>query len=258
MTASAPVQTDPEGKVDENSIPKSRVDVMIAKATAEASARAEVAEKRAETETERRRDLEARNQPATAPPPPQAEKAPPTRQEMQAAVDAGTIEQGQMDAELERQMETRVEQKVADKQGAKDRGAKIGAQIDEYMARVPDLDDPTSDNHKRVRAEFTALRKLDYANDATTELAAIRAVLGDLGKVKIPEEGPEAREVDPTTHAGGGGGSGDAEKATGPGPLKGLEPHFVEYYTEGVKAGRYSGWDDPQLQKAMAREVARK
>jgi hypothetical protein len=230
MAASAPVQTDPEGKVEENSIPKSRVDAMIAKATAEASAKAAAAEARAELETERRKDLETRSQPAAAP----ASPAPETRV----------------------LFEMRVEQRVASKQEIKDRGAKIGAQIDQYLERVPDLDDPTSDNHKRVRAEFAALRKLDFPNDATTELMALRAVLGDLSKVKIPETGNVDREVDMTTHAGAGD-EGEPEKSKGPGPLKGLKAAFVDHYTKGIEAGRFSGWDDEKLQRIMKRELSK-
>ena len=257
MTASGHVQTDPEGKVDENSIPKPRVDAMIAKATAEASARAEAAEKRAETETERRRDLEARNQPAATPPPP-PEKPALTRQEMQAGVDAGTIDQSQMDAELERQMEVRVKREVSSEQSVRERATKIGDEVDGYKERIPDLMDRTSDNHKRVRDEYAALRKLDYADDRSTELVALRAVFGDLSKVKIPEVGHTEREVDTTTHAGAGGGD-DAEvkAADGPGPIKGVAEHFVEYWTDGIKDGRYSGWDDPVLLDVMQREASR-
>jgi hypothetical protein len=212
MAASAPVQTDPEGKVEENSIPKSRVDAMIAKATAEASAKAAAAEARAELETERRKDLETRSQPAAAPASPAPETRVLSREELRAGVEAGTITQEQMDAELERQVEMRVEQRVASKQEIKDRGAKIGAQIDQYLERVPDLDDPTSDNHKRVRAEFAALRKLDFPNDATTELMALRA---------------------------------------------GLKAAFVDHYTKGIEAGRFSGWDDEKLQRIMKRELSK-
>ena len=257
MTASAPVTTDPEGKVDENSIPKSRVDVMIAKATAEASARATAAEARAELETERRKDLETRSQPAATPP-----STPPvrvlSREELQAGVDAGTITQPQMDAELEQQMETRLEHKAESKQDIKDRSEKIGDQVDEYVARVPDIEDPTSDNHKRIRAEVIALHKLGYAKDVTTELVALRNVIGPLDKVKIPEEGPEHREVDSTTHGAGAGDEGGEPETAGAGPLKGLKPHFVEYYTDGIKEGRYAGWDDPHLVEIQKREIARK
>jgi hypothetical protein len=229
---------------------------MIAKATAESSARAAAAEARAELETERRRDMETRVQSAAAPPAP-PERPPISREEMQAGVDAGTITQIQMDAELERQLEARVEQRVASKQEIKQRGSKIGSQIDEYLARVPDIDDPTSDNHKRVRAEFAALRKLEYPNDATTELAALRAVLGPIENVRIPEVGNTTREVDTTTHAGAGGEKSGEKAPAGPGPIKGVAGHFVEYWTEGIKAGRYSGWDDPVLQDVMKREAGR-
>ena len=252
MVASAPVQIDPEGEVDENRIPKSRVDAMIAKATSEASGRAAAAEARAATlEAERQRDRDTRTQSA-APPPPQL-----SREDMQAGVDAGKITQGQMDAELERQLEARVEQKVSTQQEIKDRGAKIGSQIEMYVERVPDINDPTSDNHKRVRAEFADMRKLGYPNDATTELAALRAVIGPIDKVKIPETGNVDREVDTTTHTGAGGEESTEKKASGPGPIKGVADHFVEYWTEGIKGGRYKGWDDPVLQDVMKREASR-
>ena len=256
MASGAPVKTDSEDKVVENSIPKSRVDVMIAKATASADGRAEAAEKRADLETGRRRDLETRSQPAAAPPPAPTRPVL-SREEMQTGVDAGTITQVQMDAELERQLEERVEQKVEVKQGVKERGQKIGDQIDEYVARVPDIEDPVSDNHGRVRAELQALYKLGYAKDATTELVALRNVIGPLEKVKIPETSHADREVDTTTHSGGGEEAGE-EKAAGPGPLEGLKPHFVEYYTDGIKDGRYAGWDDPHLVAIQKLEIARK
>jgi hypothetical protein len=258
MVANAPAKVDPEGNAGENSIPKSRVDAMIAKAKADAEVRAAAAEERARLESERRKELESRTQDRSAAPAAQEPaKPPPTRAQLRALVDEGHITQEEMDAEIERQIESRVEKRVESKQSVKDRASKIHSEIDLYMERIPELDDSGSDSYKRVRAEFTALRKLDYPNDATTELAALRAVLGPVDKLKIPETGNRDREVDAVTHSGSGGEKGE-EKSSGPGPLKGAAPHFVEYWTEGIKAGRYKGWDDPVLVKVMQREVNRK
>lgn len=258
MTASAPVQANPEGTADENSIPKARVDVMMAKATASADAKAAAAEARANTlEAERQRDRATRTEPTAAPPPATSERVY-TRDELQTAVDAGQINQAQMDTQLESQMETRVETKVAAAQDVKDRGAKIGEQISQYLERVSDINDPASDNHKRLSAEVAALHKLGYAQDATTELQALRTVIGPIDKVKIPEEGPGAREVDETTHTGGGGEQAAAEEEPGSGPLKGLSKPFVEHYQKGINQGRFSGWGDEMLVSVMKRELAKK
>lgn len=257
MASGAPVKVDPEGNAGgEQSIPKERVNAMIASAKAEAEAKAAAAEERARLESGRRRELEARVQSHATPTPKPEEKPPLSRAELRLLVDEGKITQDEMDSEVERQMEMRVEQRVASVQDTKSRAVKINTEIDQYMKRVPDLDDPTSDNHKRVTAEFKALRERDFPNDATTELAALRAVLGDLDKIKIPETGHKDREVDTTTHSSSGSDE-SYKKESGPGPLEGLKPDFVEYYTEGIKAGRYTGWDDPHLQKIMKREVNR-
>jgi hypothetical protein len=258
MVATAPVKADPEGKAGENSIPQKRVNAMMAEATAAADARAEVAEKEARLEKDRRLDMEARATPAAAPTPPQPEHQPLTRTAMRALVDEGKATQDEMDAELERQSEQRVEQRVASAQDVKGRAAQIDAKIDLYLQRVPDLNDKASDNHARVREEYAVLRKLEYPDDKSTELLALRAVLGDAEKITIPEEGNTERPIDTTTH-GGGGGEGEAagKKPAGPGPVKGVAEHFVEYWTDGIKEGRYSGWDDPNLQDVMKREAAR-
>lgn len=259
MATNVPVEVDPEGKAGENSIPQKRVDAMMASATAAADARAEVAEKEARLEKEKRLDLEARFRPAAAPAPKSDEKPPLARQELRALVDEEKITQDQMDAELERQSELRVEKRVASTQVVKDRAVQINAKIDQYVKRVPDLDDKTSDNHARVREEYAALIKLEYPDDVGTELVAIRAVLGDVEKIQIPEEGHTEREVDTTTHGSGGGEGKEPEKGkSGPGPLKGLAPAFVEYYTEGIKNGRYGGWGDPHLVAIQKLEIARK
>jgi hypothetical protein len=250
-------KADPEGEAGgEQGIPQERVNAMIASAKAEAEARASAAEERARLETERRKDLEARNQVPVAPASEPKEKAPLTRAELRVFVDEGKITQDEMDAELERQIELRVEQRVASKQDVKSRAEQINSEIEQYLERVNDLDDPTSDNHKRVRAEFAALRKRGFPNDATTELVSLRAVLGDLGKIEIPETGNKDREVDQTTHSGSGGEESETE-TTGPGPLKGLKPEFVSYYKQGIEDGRYSGWEDKKLQRVMKRALER-
>jgi len=259
MVVDVPVKTDPEGKADENSIPQPRVNAMMAEATAAADARAEVAEKEARLEKEKRLDLEARSRPAAAPAPKPDEKPPLARQDLRLLVDEEKITQDQMDAELERQSELRVEKRVASSQVVRDRAVQINAKIDQYVKRVPDLNDKTSDNHARVREEYAALIKLDYPDDISTELVAMRAVLGDVEKIEIPEEGHTEREVDTTTHGSGGGEGKETEKkGAEPGPLKGLAPAFVEYYTEGIKDGRYAGWNDPHLVAIQKREIARK
>jgi hypothetical protein len=240
----------------ENRIPKERVDAMIAKAKADAEAKAAAAEERARLESERRKDLEARIQ-STAPPAASPEKAPPTRAQLRQLVDEGQITQEQMDEEIERQIEARVSKKVSEVQDTKSRAAQINEQIDRYSEKIPDIADPTSDNHKRLRSEFAALRKLGYANDATTELLALRATFGDVSKVNIPESGNKDREVDTSTHTGSGG-EGEAEEVEpGKGPIKGLPKQYVDHYQKGIEAGRYSGWDDERLIRVQKRALAR-
>jgi hypothetical protein len=257
MAVEPAYEADPEGNAGgENRIPKERVDAMIAKAKADAEARAVAAEERARLESERRRDLEARTQAPAPPAPKPEEQAPLTRSQLRALVDEGRITQDEMDAEVERQVEARIMQRVESSHEVKDRASKINTEIDQYMERVTDLDDPTSDNHKRVRAEFAALRKRQYPNDSTTELLALRAVFGDVSKIEIPETGHKDREVDQTTHSGAGGEAGE-EPSSGPGPLKGLKPEFVEHYQKGIDAGRYKGWDDEKLVRVMKRTLAK-
>jgi hypothetical protein len=251
-------KSDPEGDGGTNRIPKERVDAMIAKATADANAKAEAAEKRALLESERRKDLEARTQhPAAPPAPTPPEKPPPTRAQLRALVDEGQITQDEMDAEIERQIEARVTQTVSSAQDTKDRAAKINEEIDLYMERIGDLKDPTSDNHQRIRAEYAALRKRGYENDATTELLALRSVFGDPEKVKIPETGNVDRETDATTHAGGGSEGRDEPEDAGDGSPKGLDKDFKDYYSKAIEKGRFKGWDDPNLKKITDRRLAK-
>jgi hypothetical protein len=258
MVSGAASQVDPEGNASgEQRIPKERVDAMIAKAKAEAEAKAAAAEERARLETERRKELEARMPAPASPAPKPPERPPLSRAELRDLVDDGKITQDEMDAEIERQIELRVEQRVETKQDSKDRAVKINTEITQYMNRVGDLDDPTSDNHQRVKKEFKALRERGYPNDASTELVALRAVLGDLEKIKIPEIGNEEREVDTTTHTAGGG-QGKPEGRTGPGPLKGLSPEHAAFYESRIKMGHFSGWDDEKLIRIQKRALKKK
>ncbi|MHC4646311.1 MAG: hypothetical protein ACYTBJ_12490 [Planctomycetota bacterium] len=258
MASGPAYEADPEGKAGgEQAIPKERVNAMIAAAKADAETRAAKAEERARLEAELRRDLEARSRPPATPPSKSEEKAPLSRAQLRLLMDEGKITQDEMDAEIERQIEARVEQRVTSTQDVKSRAVQINTEIDKYIERVSDLKDPTSDNRKRVQVEYAKLRKLNYPDDASTELVALRAVLGDLDKIEIPETGHKDREVDQTTHSSGGGEDAEPEQK-GPGPLEGLKPEFVEYYTKGIEEGRYKGWDDPHLQKIMKREVDRK
>ncbi|KPK68174.1 hypothetical protein AMJ82_08920 [candidate division TA06 bacterium SM23_40] len=250
-------KADPEGKAaGEQRIPKERVDAMIAKAKADAEAKAAAAEERARLESERRKELEARSHAPAAPAPKSEERAPLSRAQLRALVDSGEITQDEMDAELERQIEMRIEKRVSSIQDVKTRAAKINTEISQYIERVGDLDNPTSDNHKRVKAEFKALRERDFPNDATTELLALRAVFGDLDKIRIPETGHKERETDKTTHSGAGGEEQE-ETPSGPGPLKGLSKEYIDHYQKGIDAGRYKGWDDERLIRIQKRALAR-
>lgn len=259
MAPEVAYKPEPEGEGGaEQRIPKERVDAMIASAKADAQAKLAAAEERARLESERRRDLEARMQAISAAPAAKPEEKPPlTRAQLRALVDDGKISQDDMDAELERQIEARIAKRVESVHAVKDRSSKINTEIDLYMEKIPDLNDSGSDSRKRVVEEFNRLRKLEYPNDASTELLALRSVFGDPREVKIPETGNQDRETDMTIHSGAGA-EPTKEKAKGPGPMKGLEQHHIDYYQHGIDKGRFKGWDDPRLIEIQKRALRKK
>jgi len=111
--------------------------------------------------------------------------------------------------------------------------------IDKYKAFDPELGTKGSDSFKRVQAEV--VKQCDILGisprDATLgiELAACRQVYGDEASLAGNELSRPTHKETP--------GAGKAETQNQEGMPKGLSGREKSYYEEGIRSGRYSGWE---------------
>ncbi len=205
-----------------------------------------VEEQRDKRESAERRAAEAEGyikgqQAATAAQP--AQTAAPkelTHAELRQAVDAQQMTEAEADQIRDRQIERRVEEKVAKRTETKIEDQAIADRTSAEMARykeiIPELADNTSDTFGKVQTEFANLISYGMANDARTELIAVRAAFGDVSKLeKIGQE--TARETHQET---GGGREPNTEGATSEGWPKGMSADSRTYYQDQINQGIFA------------------
>lgn len=187
--------------------------------------------------------------------PKQAETREYSRDQLQAAVDNGTISQEQMDDVLERQREARTERRITQRVEAQARESRLLGEIDRYKSLRPEVADKTSDLGSRVSAEVRALEdRLGVAQDRAgalaLEAAALRAVLGPAEQLQAPRvQGHSHEEVDT-----GGGGDDEPSGEARDGYPKGLSEREKAHYQKMVSSGVYTL---EQVKKEVARKRER-
>lgn len=167
-----------------------------------------------------------------------------TRAELNAMVEARSITQDQADAQMD--FQTREDAKSDAKRVAtetvtaaqqKDR---VETEIARYKAVAPEILDDAHDTRQRIKEEFQALIELgDDARALSTQLKAIRAVLGPVDKLERARNGKPAHES--YREYGGGEGESRGKKKSNDGTLTydDLSPREKAHYDKGIRSGLY-------------------
>lgn len=168
-----------------------------------------------------------------------------TRSELRAAVDAGQITQEQADAEIERQIreETRAaaEQTAHETVTLVERRKQIDGEINRYKAVAPEILDDSSETRAEIKAEFQKLVELgDNPKELSTQLKAIRAVLGPVERLEKARSGASQHDTHRET-GGGGSGGGAGSKKTGKLSDQ-LAPDARKEYQRKIDNGLYKDW----------------
>ncbi len=164
-----------------------------------------------------------------------------TAAELHQAVEAQQMTEAEADQIRERQMERHVEDKVAKRVETKIESQAVADRTKAEMARykeiIPELADNTSDTFGKVQTEFANLISYGLADDARTELLAVRAAFGDVSKLeKIG--GEKVRETHQET--GGGREPGGEDGSHGDGWPKGMSADHRIYYQDQINQGIFA------------------
>lgn len=178
-----------------------------------------------------------------------------TSAELKQFVDSGAITQEQADGYLanvrDRQLEERLTQKLSGTLTKQQRDAQVKSQIAKYAEAKPELEKAGSQERKSVERHFDRLvNVLGYdADDPRTELLALEREFGDPDSLK-PAKETTGNKVTRRTAGGASGQSGGG--GTTDGPPSWLPPNTAQFYQKEIASRRYSGWEDPKLQKELA------
>ena len=164
-----------------------------------------------------------------------------THAELRQAVEAQQMTEAEADQIRDHQIERRVEEKVAKRTETKIETQAIADRTSAEMARyreiIPELADQTSDTIAKVHTEFQNLISLGFADDARTELIAVRSAFGDVSKLeKIG--GEKVRETHQET--GGGREPGAEGGPRNDGWPKEMSADSRAYYQDQINQGIFA------------------
>lgn len=226
-------------------IPKVRLDEVLAEARSAKEALAQ------EREARIRLEEQVKAMQAAAKTPTQPQKVY-TRAELNQMVEEGKISREQAEDYLDQVRELRlreaISKELAERDAQRERVARVKTELQRYKELVPEVMKAGTEEREQVTQEFNYLVSLGQPNDATTELAALRAVFGPVEKLERKKQMRGERER--FQESGG-------RRDDGGGAPKGKEPdlpsRYREHYQRLIDRGIYKGWDDEQLQKELKR-----
>jgi hypothetical protein len=166
-------------------------------------------------------------------------------QQLQAAVDAGEISQGQMISQLVYQgmnavagtLRQEYETKLASERARGSVETKLAA----YTASYPELMDPKSDVRKKVVAALAVLAEEgDDPESPRTELKACRLALGEPVR-KEPMKEQTSKRQRSVESTGSSGDRGKAAEPKGDGWPSWMSDRLVAHYEKEFARGRYPG-----------------
>jgi len=171
--------------------------------------------------------------------PSEAEKPkPPTREQLQSAVDSGELTQSQMDEEMARQLRESLREEINREQeqirSQENQRKTLQDEWNAYVDLRPDIKKEGSNEQGRVLAEVAELVKRGMPHDLRTEVVAMRNVYGTLDRVE--ETTRQRRESHKET---GGSGSGEKRPESGAEWEKGLTSSQVAGFRKLIDKGVY-------------------
>lgn len=181
-----------------------------------------------------------------------------TRTELKAAVTAEQITQDQADDIWAKQVKEEARDEalaaVRDDASRRTQQEQIDNDLTEYKRLAPEIRDKSSDKFEQISAEFQYLVKRGSPNNLATELAAIRAVLGPLDKLKTAKA--ERRAENHEEQSGGEGK--DKQQKTGKKLVDTLSPREKKHYEGMIDKGHYKDWGDVEKELGFARPEVRR
>lgn len=202
--------------------------------------------------------------PAAAEPAPKKDTQPVyTAAQLQGFVDDGKITQAQATEYLlqqqQRQLDEKLQQQREADQKATTEQLRLDARIKQYAAALPDLSQTGSESWKRFEAAYQDLRSDGEPDSLKTQLRALQIEFGrDPSKLLEVTETTKQRQVS-SERSGSGGSQSKTPKDDGKGPPAWLRSDPLwDHYNDGVRKGRYNGWDDPQIRGELKRLKAKR
>jgi hypothetical protein len=181
-----------------------------------------------------------------------------TRTELKAAVSAEQITQDQADDIWAKQVKEEARDEalaaVRDDASRRTQQEQIDNDLTEYKRLAPEIRDKSSDKFEQISAEFQYLVKRGSPNNLATELAAIRAVLGPLDKLKTAKA---ERRAENHEEQSGGEGKGEKQKA-GKKLVDTLSPREKKHYEGMIDKGHYKDWAAVEAELGFARPEVRR
>lgn len=178
-----------------------------------------------------------------------------TKAQLSAAVEAGQITQEQADQTWEAQVQqdamASAERVALETVSAAERQRHINAELNRYLAAAPEIgpgsDDPV---RQRIQDEYNYLVKtLGDEPNVTTQLKAVRAVLGPIERLEKSRSGRDQRESHRET--GGEGGGGGEPRKTGKLADR-LHADARRHYEKQIESGRYKDWSEVEAELKYA------
>ena len=160
-----------------------------------------------------------------------------SRKEILEKVNRGEITQSDADDTFAAQIEESVEQKLERKLQVANFNTQLDQRIKAYEEALPELSNQGSELFTRVAAQYTAMLQLGLPNSASTQLAAVQAVVGPIEVVRSVAKG--TRKVE--SHQEGGDPEGSEG---GSSEVKGLSAKQRKYYTGLINRGIHKDWDE--------------
>jgi hypothetical protein len=132
---------------------------------------------------------------------------------------------------------------------------RVSADINEYKRLAPEILDVNSDVRKKIAAEYGYLTGIGQPGNVATELAAIRAVLGSVDRLKLAK----SSHSDDESHQETGGYQIGGSKSQAKTVVDGLSTREKDYYDGMIKKGMYKNWNEVEAElKFSSSDVRRK
>ena len=180
-----------------------------------------------------------------------------TRKQLSDAVEAGQISREQADEVWTKQVEADATERAVlaatEAVTAKTTKERIDSDIAAYVRLKPEIKESGSELREKIREEFTYFTRIGKPADTSTELAAIRAVLGPIEKLERAAQAARSQEA----HQEAGGGSGRPKGGGGKTLADQLDPRWKEHYEKGIKQGRYADWKAVEAELKFASTARR-